>query len=70
MIGQSKTIVKQNLIFIIMKTKSLFVSIFVLTLFVSCAENAVELPKNPPKHLVLTHAMQNSYGDKFDVILQ
>ena len=42
-----------------MKTKSLFVSIFVLTLFVSCAENAVELPKNPPKHLVVTHAMQN-----------
>ena len=51
MIGQSKTIVKQNLIFIIMKTKSLFVSIFVLTLFVSCGENAVGLSKNPPKHL-------------------
>ena len=42
-----------------MKTKSLFVSIFVLTLFMSCAENAVELPKNPPKHLVVSHAMQN-----------
>ena len=53
-----------------MKTKSLFVSIFVLTLFVSCGENAVGLSKNPPKHFVLTHAMQNSYGDKFDVILQ